>query len=279
MTAQKQSRSDAWGDTVGGQPEAKDTASNRGKWWRGLLTVPRLVAATALTALVTWGITELATSVKEQAVSLNPVAWSVEANPALVGGFSDLSIHMMLPAGAHPATGPGAGCKTFRPWALANGAVDAGATYLQVVLQGRSPGQLLISDARAVVVTREAPARGIGISCPSAGVAEFRPLTINLDTPDRRAHYQSTRPFGFTLAQGETETFLIRATASAGIYRWHLEISVISGQVSRTIRIDDHGRDFRTGPSVHGPTWVWNYQDAWTGGPSNSEVPVGGKLG
>jgi hypothetical protein len=261
-----------------GKPEDKAATSGRSKWWRGLLTVPKLVAATALTALVTWGVTELVTSVKEQAVSRNPIAWNVETNPAQVGAFSDLSIKMMLPAGAHPADGPGTGCNTFRPWAVAHGAIDAGATHLQVVLQGREPGQLLISDARAVVVARKAPTRGIGIGCPSAASAEFRWLTINLDSPGRRAHYQSARPFGFTLGQGETETFLVTATASTGIYDWYLEISVITGQTSRTIRIDDHGRPFRTGPSIHGQTWDWNYKDAWIGGVGGSVVPVGGKL-
>ena len=74
-----------------------------------------------------------------------------------------------------------------------------------------------ISNARAVViVTRETPATGIDLTCPPAGEAELRALSIDLDQRDPRARYQSTegREFGFTLEQGEIETFVVTATAN-----------------------------------------------------------------
>src|SRR5512144_2466160 len=105
------------------------------KLWHKLLTIRGVVAGTALATLVTWGVTELVTYLQHKVTAPDPVSWTVETNPNRVGGLSDLPINLTLPIGAHPSTGPGAGCINFRDWARNNGGVDAGATPLQVALQ------------------------------------------------------------------------------------------------------------------------------------------------
>lgn len=251
--------------------------------WRTLLTLPKALIATALTAAVAWGATEVATSFRDEAVARDPVTVSVESNPAETGAFAGLPVDARLPDGAEPITGPGTLCSGFRPWALQQGGADAGATRLQVVVQGRTPGQLLVSNARAVVVTREAPMAGIDLRCPPAGQAELRALSIDLDQRDPRARYVSAenREFGFTLGQGEIETFVVTATANQATYSWYLELTVVVGDESRTVRVDDAGQPFRTTTPVQGEPWEWDYESSWTRlteGGTFVRVPVGGRL-
>lgn len=250
--------------------------------WRGLLTVPRLVAAAALTTLVGLGTTLAFTAVQQQLTARDPLTWTVQRNPALVGSFAPFHIEALLPAGSRPTTGPGPFCDGFQPWAHQHDGIDAGTTRLQIVLQGRSTSPLLITNARAVVVGEETPGPGIAVQCPPAGDVELRPLSIDLEGPGRQAVYESTtgRDFGFTLAEGEIESFLITATARTATYSWNLELTVVVGDESRTVLIDDGGRPFRTTQPLSDPIWQWDYEGSWTyfGVDESVSVPAGGDL-
>ena len=132
----------------------KDPARSSPTGWRKLLTLPGLIGLTALGAVVTWGATEFVTFVRDEVTASDPVSIAVESNPAQTSAFAGLPVDdVRLPAGTQPSTGPGPGCGGFRPWAQEQGGADAGATRLQIVLQGRTSGQVLISNARAVIVT------------------------------------------------------------------------------------------------------------------------------
>ncbi len=243
---------------------------------RSFRKVSIIAAGTALTVLVTWAVTWVIHTVERMASEDNPVSWSVETNPNRVAAFADLPIDVMLPPGVRPSSGPGPGCANFHDWARSQGAMDAGTTRLQVVLQGRSDGQVLVSDARAVIVG-EQPA-GVMLRCPTAGEAALRLLTIDLDSQLPVAQYTSEarRTFGFTLEKGETETFLITARAARSGCRWYLQLTLVTGARTRTIRVDDHGRPFGTVGTAGGPDWSWD-GDSWLG-PNNERVPVGGDL-
>ncbi len=250
--------------------------------WKGLLTVPRLIAVTALTTLVGLGSTLAFTALQQQVTARDPLSWNVQRNPALVGSFAPFHVEAILPAGSRPATGPGPGCQGFQPWAHQHDGIDAGTTRLQVVLQGRSTSPLLITNARAVVVGEETPGPGIAVQCPPAGDVELRPLTIDLEDPDRQAVYDpgAGREFGFTLTEGEIESFLITATAQTATYSWYLELTVVVGGESRTVLIDDGGRPFRTARPLTDPIWQWDYEGSWTyfGVDGSVSVPAGGEL-
>ena len=259
-------------------PDAVDDANR--PFWRRLLNVPVAVAAAAMTAGVTWGVTKILTSAETAATSEHPLAWAVETNPAKVGGFADMPIELVLPGGTHPTTGPGPGCSSFVDWGMRQGGIAAGTTNLAVFLRGRVDGQVLVSDARAVIVGRRPPSPGIRVRCPSAAEANLRPLTINLDGPDTKARYVSSsgRRFGFTLQKGETETFLLSARAKRAAYRWYLELTLIIGSTQKTVRIDDHGRLFQTTSPTRGDVFDWNDPNGWVG-PHGQRIPVGAPLG
>jgi hypothetical protein len=245
-----------------------------------LATVGGLVLA-AVTTLVTWAATKGVTALEREATARDPVTVTVESNPSLASGFAGTSVDLRVPAGAQAGAGPGPFCRGFRPWAQARGGVDAGVTRLQVVIQGRTAGRLLISDARAVVLERTATAAGIDVRCPAAGEAEFRAVSVALDGPDTRARYDSGdgRPFGFTLDQGEIETFLVTATADDADHAWYLELIVVAEGVPVAVRIDDGGRPFRTAAPAAGRVWEWDYENAWYPSDGGDPVPLQAPFG
>jgi hypothetical protein len=99
--------------------------------------VPGLVATTAITGLVSWGVTELIQGARHTISPRRPLAVAVETNPAHIGAFSDQPIAALLPPGGGTGT-PGAGCDGFRRWVRQNDGIDAGATKLQLIVQGKA---------------------------------------------------------------------------------------------------------------------------------------------
>jgi hypothetical protein len=255
-----------------------EAAGERRPWRRKLLSIPGLIAVTVVTILAGWGATQLTAAVDNKLSARDPISWTVETNPAHVGAFEDLPIALTLPSQVQPTTGPGVGCRQFYPWARTNGGVDAGTTRLQLALQSQAAGQLLIADARAVVVGNDRLTTGINVECLRAGEADLRTLTIDLDSPNPRARYQfsSGRNFGFTLNKGEIETFLVTATAEKATYSWFLELTVVANEQASAIRIDDDGKPFRTTASTTGTVWTWDFAGSWRS--DLGTVPVGGKL-
>jgi hypothetical protein len=224
-----------------------------------------LALTTALTVLVTWLVTQALTSVERERDLANPVTVSVESNPANIGAFSDLSIEVALPASVQTAPDPGSGCGRFHPKLLGMGAADAGATHLQVVVQGSTSEAVLVSNMRAVVTERERPSTGPLAVCPSAGAAQIRPVSIDLDDQSPAAELQSgDAEFGFTVAQGETETFLVSATTEECFCEWHLEVELVVAGERRVEEISDRGQPFSTtASSALTPRLEWDYEGIW----------------
>ncbi|MFI9781731.1 hypothetical protein ACIHCV_45360 [Streptomyces sp. NPDC051956] len=276
------SRTPESGDTGQGTPESGDTGQGEGRRRRELwLSLPGLVVTTVLVGIVSWGVTRLtdgAEKLTQDDATLATV--SVETNPARVGAFDDTSVYGVLPNGATPTTGPGDGCTGFHDWLLKNGGTDARESRLQVTVQGNAQRQVQITNLRVVVVSREEPAPHVGVGCPSAGSANLRFVTIDLDSPRPRAEYDSEdgAPFGFTVKHGEIETFLISATAKEAVYNWHLELDLISGKEQVHMRVDDDGKNFQTAPEARAPGWDWDWKSKWVHAESGRQRAVGDPL-
>ncbi|MFB7470411.1 hypothetical protein [Kitasatospora sp. NPDC056184] len=246
-----------------------------------LLSLPALIVTTAVVGIVSWGVTRLTDGADSLTRDTPPPATvSVETNPRKVGAFGDLEIRGVLPEGATPATGPGKGCTGFHDWLVANAGTDAGESRLQVTVQGNAERQVQIANLRVVVVSREDPPPSVGVSCPTAGQANLRFLTIDLDSPQPRATYTSEdgAPFGFTVESGEIETFLISAKTERALYQWYLELDLVSGDKHTTVRVDNGGKNFRTAPVPATPLWSWDFQSRWVDISSGRTRAVGDRL-
>ena len=236
------------------------------RWWQGLLTVPGVVAVTALTAVVSWIATQAVSQVGSNLASRDPLALSIETNPSRIGGFDDLPILAVIPDGVRTTGSPGPGCEGFHLWVRGLGGVDAGSTKLQLVVQGKVADPVLISAMRVKVLERLPRVTGVPVQCPPAAEAQIRAVAIDLDAIPPRVTYRSgsNRAFGFTVQEGETESFNVVASTRRAHYRWLLELDLVVSGKKRTIELSDGGRPFETTPTTGRAWWSWNYRDAWS---------------
>jgi hypothetical protein len=249
-------------------PESPETG------WRKFLTLPWILLVATLTAITSWIATFVLTDVEQRSAERNPVRVTLEMNPAKVGGFSDEPQSVLLPGTREINEGPGEGCTGFHEWGHGRGGIDARATRLQVTVQGQASGQTLISKMRVIVTKRSTPLKGVTAACPSAGDANLRFLTIDLDQDNPQVEYKGKKPFGFTVEDGEVETLLVTARAEKAYYSWYLELDVVSGPNRHIIKIDNNGKAFETTADDPRQQWSWNYKDTWFR-PNGEEKKVG----
>lgn len=265
---------------------AREDPKRKVPWWHQIITVPGLILTTALTTAVSWGATVVLTHVTTpRAAKHDPIAVSVETDPSRISGISSAGVVGVIPTSVRTQGSPGGGCDGFHNWLIKNHGIDAGRTSLQLVLQGRSDSAVLISSMRVRILSKLPLKEGIPVACPTAGEAQIRSISVNLDSTPPAVDYRSNSgaPFGFTLAKGETETFLVTAHAARATYRWAIDLDVVVDGVRKTLNVK--GPDgFWTTATPSGPDWEWNYRDAWLLSSSGSNsvrpsVPAGTPLG
>jgi hypothetical protein len=241
------------------------SASTTKTWWRRLLTVPGLIGVTALTTVVSWSATMVLT--RMSAPSSRPedaIAISVETDPGRISGVSTEDRFMVIPASVRTKGSPGTGCGGFHQWGVDNGGFDGGQSTIQIVAQGRSDQAVLITTMNVLILLKTDPVQGIPVRCPSAGEAQVRAITVDLDAAPPKVSYESNSgaPFGFTLAKGETETFVVTASTARSTYRWRLQLGVVVDGKRKTINVGP-AEGFATTASPKSAFWDWNFKDAW----------------
>jgi hypothetical protein len=267
-------------------PEADNAPEKRGKTWRErLLTVPGIVAGTALTAVVSWFVTQLVGGLNTRIEAREPLSIVVRDNPATIGGFSDQPIYGVIKADVTTTGSPGPGCTGFRDWLKLNGGVDAGETKLQITVQGRLEKPVLISEMRVKVLSKLPLITGIAVSCLPAAEANYRGIEIDLDNAPPRVKYQlGKKTFGFTVQSSEIETFNVVAKAANGHYVWVIELDVMADGKQRTLEISGPGGSFETTARQWTDNWEWDYQGSWSAsldpvrGSRPQNIPVGRPL-
>src|SRR5271156_1650172 len=157
--------------------------------WRRLRTVPGVIGMTILTTLVGAGITWLVGDLKE--ANFRPsdaIKLSVETDPAKMSETNSNARYWsaVIPSTVRTHGSPfkDGGCRGFHSWVADNHGTDAGTSILQISAQGATDKAVLIQNMRVS---------------------------------------DSNAPFGFTLAKGETESFVVSASAAKATYRWRIE--------------------------------------------------------
>jgi len=236
------------------------------RWWRSLLTIPGTIVTIALTAAVSWVATQAVSQIGGNIASKQPLAISIETNPSRISGFDDLPIYAVIPGGVRIAGSPGQGCEGFRPWVRSQGGVDAGSSKLQLVVQGKVPDPVIISVLRVKILQRSPRITGVPVVCPPAAEAQIRAVAVDLDAIPPQVTYQSgsNKHFGFTVKEGETETFNIVASTRRADFKWLIELDLVVSGKKRTIEVSDNGQPFETTPATGQAWWSWNYSDAWS---------------
>ncbi|MGW3360756.1 helix-turn-helix domain-containing protein [Streptomyces bungoensis] len=142
-------------------------------------------------------------------------------------------------------------------WAATQGAVHGRQTMVQISVQGKSSTAVVLTALRVRVVSRGAPVTGTAYAMDQGCGGDLTPrdFSVNLDVDRPIAHARpgndSGKPlpavrFPYRVSATDPEVLLVTATTEAYACDWYLELDWSSQGRTGTVRVDDHGRPFRT---------------------------------
>ncbi|MFF1724508.1 helix-turn-helix domain-containing protein [Streptomyces sviceus] len=152
-------------------------------------------------------------------------------------------------------------------WAATQGAIHGRETKVQISVQGRSSTAVVLEALRVRITGRSSPAPGTDYEMDQGcgGGITPRGFDVNLDIDRPIAHAVAgnetgqTVPavqFPYRVSATDPEVLLVTATTETYDCNWYLELDWSSQGRTGTVRIDDHGRPFRT-TSIKGLTRLW----------------------
>ncbi|MCL7425327.1 helix-turn-helix transcriptional regulator [Streptomyces sp. YS415] len=157
-------------------------------------------------------------------------------------------------------------------WAASQGAVHGHTTNVRISVQGRGSAAVVLEALHVRVVNRTTPAarRGIAYSTYEGCGAVLVPRYFSVNLDARRPLARSMpgnepdRPtpaidFPYQVSLREPEVLLLSARTESCTCDWYLDLEWSSQGRTGMVRIDDHGRPFRT-TSIKGLPHYW-YQN------------------
>lgn len=142
-------------------------------------------------------------------------------------------------------------------WAATQGAVPGQQTMVQISVQGKSSTAVVLEALRVRIASRGTPVTGnayaMGQGC-GGGLAP-RDFSVNLDINRPIPHARAVQ-FPYRVSAEDPEVLLVTATTETYDCKWYLELDWSSQDRTGTVRIDDHGRPFRTS-SIKGLSHYW----------------------
>ncbi|GGY06100.1 helix-turn-helix domain-containing protein [Streptomyces minutiscleroticus] len=181
-----------------------------------------------------------------------PLTWSADSQVWDMGCGHDYVIDRPPAQVPPPPVQQDAGA-----WAATQDAVHGRRTMVQISVQGRSSTAVVLEALRVRVVSRGTPAAGSAYAMDQGCGGELTPrrFTVDLDVdrpttrPKDGADSEHTIPaahFPYRVSAEDPEVLLVDATTQTYDARWYLELDWSSQGRTGTVRIDDHGRPFRT---------------------------------
>ncbi|MGW6916364.1 helix-turn-helix domain-containing protein [Kitasatospora sp. NPDC054939] len=147
-------------------------------------------------------------------------------------------------------------------WAAAQQAVPGGHLRLQLTAQGAGATPVVLHAAYVHVVSTQ-PAPRWNAYTPGSGCGgQLTPaaFAVDLDAPAPRAVpvpaqegnvKGATSDFPYRVSDTDPQVFQVDAATRAQDVSWYLDVVWSSGDRQGTLKVDDHGRPFRTA-GVHG---------------------------
>lgn len=142
-------------------------------------------------------------------------------------------------------------------WAASQNAVHGRETIVKISVQGKSSTAVVLEALRVRVVGRSTELRGAGYSmdegCGGAVTPRSFAVDLDKDRPIARAvpggDVDGAIPamrMPYRVSAEDPEVLLVNARTDSCDCRWYLELDWSSQGRTGTIRIDDHGKPFRT---------------------------------
>ncbi|GGQ23465.1 helix-turn-helix domain-containing protein [Streptomyces mutabilis] len=137
-------------------------------------------------------------------------------------------------------------------WATAHGAVSANRQTVVLTVQGTGPETVVLKDLHVRVVSSEQPLDWnqyvMGNGC--GGKVDVEAFDVALDLGDPLAMpIGGQQDFPYSVTESDLEVFHVNAHTGEHDVSWYLELEWSSGGREGTLRVDDHGRPFRTSAS------------------------------
>lgn len=143
-----------------------------------------------------------------------------------------------------------------RRWGYGNGGVDAGLTFVELVVQGTSRKSVVLTDLRFRVQRLPAPLGLVVKATPGGDGIEGRIATVDLDAsppkisgmrndPDPEAD-GSRWSFPLRVTESEPEVLYLFAICQRHDCRWSAELHYVADGEHGVVTVDNKGRPFRT---------------------------------
>ncbi|WSQ10636.1 helix-turn-helix domain-containing protein [Streptomyces sp. NBC_01231] len=199
------------------------------------------------------------------AVAVNPYKWD---GPCSQHYLIDQNAEQVPP----PPTEPDA-----RGWVTALGGVAAGQQMLALTVQGTGKATVVLEALHVRVVEKSAPPAwndfAMGVGC--GGGVETTSFGVNLDAGRPATSPKAgQRDFPYSVSESDPEVFYVFADARAHNVSWYLELDWSSGDKQGTVRVDDHGKPFRTSGNVGRPAYTYPLGDSeWGRDQVDPDIP------
>ncbi|MFD8277348.1 helix-turn-helix domain-containing protein [Streptomyces flaveolus] len=137
-------------------------------------------------------------------------------------------------------------------WATAYGAVSANRQTVVLTVQGTGQETVVLENLHVRVVSSK-PALDwnqyvMGNGCGGGVDTASFDVSLDLGTP-LAMPVAGQRDFPYKVTESDPEVFHVKAHTSGHDVSWYLELEWSSGERQGTLRIDDHGKPFRTSAS------------------------------
>ncbi|SEE70024.1 Helix-turn-helix domain-containing protein [Streptomyces sp. 3213] len=242
-------------------------------WYRRRLT---LTAAAVCAVLAVWG-TLSAVSTHDTArprttptpsAPVAPLTWTADSQAWAIHCSHDYVVEKS-PARVPPPPAP----EDAGTWAAKQRAVHGRETDVEISVQGRTSTAVVLESLRVRVVGRAAPLHGTAYAMDQGCGGEVSPryFGVDLDAGRPLARPVAGSDLGtpvpavhlpYRVSAQDPEVLLVKARTRTCDCRWYLELGWSSPGRTGTLRIDDHGRPFRT-TSIKGLPHYWYSAKGW----------------
>ena len=150
-------------------------------------------------------------------------------------------------------------------WAKRMGGVDVTASLFRTVVSGKEATPVVLQGLHVKVVERRPPMTGTLLSYTGLGAPQsVRYIQIDLSKSPPKWDYigpkgKPEEHFPLRVSASDSEVFDVQAFTLKGDVSWYLEFDYTADGEQRTIRVDDHGKPFRTtaGPAPGQDAYAW----------------------
>ncbi|MEU8574178.1 transcriptional regulator [Streptomyces asoensis] len=181
-----------------------------------------------------------------------PLAYTVDSQVWALGCDHDYVIDRQ-PAQVPPPPAQ----QDAAPWASAQGAVHGRETDVEISVQGRTSTAVVLTALRVRVVGRAAPLPGVVYAmdqgCGGDLTKRYFAVDLDRDRPVARAVAGNDAgtpipavSLPYRVSSTDPEVLLVTARTETCACDWYLELDWSSQGRTGTVRVDDHGRPFRT---------------------------------